>query len=153
MLKLRPYTPEDKHALVALFDENRSPFFASYERDEFCEFLDQPEGNYHVAERDPHIVGCGGWTIYPNPTTAILTWYVVARAAQRQGIGRALIEKCLQEIRAHPNLDKVILDTSQYSFPFFEKFGFGITEIKRDGTAPGLDTYWMAMPLREKTAS
>lgn len=86
MSNLRPYTLHDKAALLALFDENTPPYFAQHERRDYSEFLDEPQGVYFVLEKDQTIAACGGYWISPNAPFAVLTWDIVARNVQRQGL-------------------------------------------------------------------
>lgn len=60
-----------------------------------------------------------------------------------------MIEKCLQDLRAEQALERIILETSQYSAPFFEKFGFVTTGIQENGFGIGLDLYSMVLELDE----
>ncbi len=147
MPTIRPYDPADKPALLALFDENTPPYFALHERDVFSGFLDEPQGEYLVVLRDQTIVACGGYWIVPGAPFAALSWLIVARQSQRQGYGRLLVETCLRDLRALERVEQVILETSQYSTSFFEKFGFSISGIQEDGFGQGLDIYSMVLDL------
>ena len=46
-----------------------------------------------------------------------------------------------------PDIQTVLLGTSQYSYLFYEKMGFATRRITPDGTAPGLDEYIMGLEL------
>ena len=89
-MKIREYAQPDKEACLAIFDSNTPPFFAPHEREEFAGFLDTSSDPYFVVEHDGEVVGCGGFFLIPNEPAAVLTWGMVARARQGQGIGRLL---------------------------------------------------------------
>lgn len=60
--------------------------------------------------------------------------FYVDRAYHRQGIGTALMEHMVCELKMR-GFDKITLDSSPYGFPFYLKFGFSPTgvEQKTDG--------------------
>jgi ribosomal protein S18 acetylase RimI-like enzyme len=57
----------------------------------------------------------------------------------RRGIGKALLAYRLNEIRRDPIIRRVTINTSQHTSAFFEKFGFTVERVVRDGYGPGLD--------------
>jgi GNAT superfamily N-acetyltransferase len=146
-MNFRPYQPADKAACLAIFDGNTPDFFAPHERTDFDEFLREPGGLYFVVENESDtIVACGGVWHYSDEQIA-LTWGMVSRTHHRHGIGRWLLLKRLQYICTLSGTLTVVIDTSQFSAPFFEKFDFHTTQITRDGFAPGLDKIAMQLPL------
>ena len=77
------------------------------------------DGTYFVAEADGQIVGCGGWSrratlfgsdaqpgrrsdlLDPSRDSARIRAFFVHPDWARRGIGRAILEKCEAEARAH----------------------------------------------------
>ncbi len=147
-MRLRDYTPEDKAACLVIFDSNAAPYFALHERGELINFLDNLPAPYFVVEgEDGAVAACGGYWIVPQTPVAHLTWGMVARGWHRQGIGRLLLHARLQRLRQEPGLETVRLQTSQYTYGFFEKEGFVIESIEQDGFAAGLHRYNMTLDL------
>lgn len=76
---------------------------------------------------------------------ATMAWGMIHRDFHKQRGGQQLLEFCLDEItKDHPN-HNISLGTSQYTFPFFEQFGFKVTQITPDGYAKGIDKYDMLL--------
>jgi GNAT superfamily N-acetyltransferase len=94
------------------------------------------DGTYFVAESDGHLVGCGGWSrrrtlfggdshsernageLDPSTDAAKIRAFFVDPDHARQGIGRALLERCETEARAR-----------------------GFTRFELMGTLPGVRLY------------
>ena len=61
----------------------------------------------------------------------------------KKGYGKSLVEFRLKSIaNYYPQFD-VVLNTSQKTFRFYEKFGFKLVSIKKDYYGVGLDRYDM----------
>lgn len=151
-MDVRPYQPADCEACLAVFDSNLPDYFAPHERAGFAKFLDSlsNSGNgerstYFVMDHDGTIAGCGGYAIGDHPNSARLTWGMVRRELQRQGLGRFLLLYRLREMtRRHSTIEMVALETTPRSAPFFESQGFRIVSTTPGGYAPGLDRVEMA---------
>lgn len=64
---------------------------------------------------------------------------------QKLGFGEALILHRINVIKSYYPHHSIMIDTSQYSSGFFEKYGFVKTEITKDHYAIGLDRYEMIL--------
>lgn len=150
----RPYEPRDREACLALFDSNSPRFFDASERAGFEAFLDRMEWPYQVIERDGRIVACGGHAVETDGRTVSLCWGMVEQGLHRQGLGRRLTEARLAAARAAPGAASVRLDTGVHTTGFYERFGFVIEAVQRDGYAPGSDRYDMrlTLPLTARTS-
>ena len=139
-MHLRPYRIDDKAACLRMFDGNAPDFFALHERDGFEEFLETPGTRYWVVDDDAGtVIGCSGYRIVPETTTAIITWTMVERDVQGQGVGRLLILTDLDHLCRIPAVDTVILETSQHIVGFYERVaGFEAHEVIEDGLKQGL---------------
>lgn len=150
-MKLRDYRPSDKAACLAIFDSNLPEYFAKHERLDFEEFLDAPTCTYFVIESDTDpraIIACGGYHYDAETHKAIMCWGMVTRAHHKTGVGKALLVGRLTKLCAASNGQAVLtLNTSQYTYGFFEKFGFVITRIVEHGLAPGLHEYDMELRM------
>lgn len=163
---IRPYAAADRKACLALFESNTPPYFAPEELPAFVRWLDAQDGGqllyaenqakpYFVAEINGKVRACGGLCVHRHTTQLILAWGMVAADLHRRGIGRALLLHRLQFAAHHYPDHTALLDTSQHSFPFFEKLGFEVIKITPNGYAPGLHRYDMqrtAQPIKKPEA-
>lgn len=147
-LDIRPYQSADRDPCLALFDANLpGGFFAPYERDDYITFLDELGSSYYVIDHEGAVVGAGGFEAEEHGSIVSLRWGMIAPEFHRRGLGRLLLMYRLREIAKLPGVSLVRMDTSQHSAPFFEKQGFRIVAIKKDGYAPGLDRIEMSKRL------
>jgi N-acetylglutamate synthase-like GNAT family acetyltransferase len=150
-MHLRPYTPEDHVACLAIFDSNTPDYFAASERSEFASFLDDYTSPYFVVTEQPDtVIACGGFFRIPQAPVAILTWGMVSRSRQRQGIGSFLLWQRLRQLSKDPSITGVKLQTSQHTYGFFEQAGFTIEQITEHGFGAGLHQYNMQLELDAK---
>jgi len=108
---IRAATPQDADAVVALwteayFAEGEGGRDAPYERHEFEETA-AAAAHMLVAESDGAVVGVVALLAPEEPSRAVATEseaelarLVVGSAARRQGVGRALAERCAELARA-----------------------------------------------------
>lgn len=148
----RPYQTTDREACLALFDSNVPRFFDGAERDGYAAFLDEMRWPYQVIERPDaqgrgRIVACGGHAVEPDGRTVSLCWGMVEQGLHGQGLGRTLTEARLAAARAEPGVTSVRLDTGQHTTGFYERFGFVIEGVVKDGYAPGSDRHDMRLTL------
>ncbi|MCK4205156.1 GNAT family N-acetyltransferase [Brucella pituitosa] len=144
----RQYRSRDFSACMAIFDSNVPTFFALQERKEFCEYLQSINTAgmpFLVFLHKGSIVACGGLTIEPDKRQASLSWGMVGKAFHRQGLGTHLVEARLTLARSIPEIDELVLATSQHTHGFYERFGFVISKITPDGFGSGLDRWDMTL--------
>lgn len=153
-MTIRRYEAADRQACIAIFKSNMPQFFAPSELGDFEFWLDGQDAgmvvyreamaeHYYVAEQDGSIVACGGFFIPKDSTMANMTWGMVDQWLHRQGIGSRMFRHRLQQIRTLYPGYAVSLDTTQYSYSFFEKEGFRVIKITNDFYAPGMHRYDM----------
>ena len=106
---------------MAIFDSN-----SASEREKFEKFLAAPEGQYFVMEHDGETLGCGGYTVDPEPGVATLVWGMIRKDSKGQGLGRFLLMFRLREIGKMGGIDRVRLETSRPAAKFFEDQGFKV---------------------------
>lgn len=147
-MDIRPYSPSDREACLALLRSNVPEHFSPAEADELARFLDALPGPYFVAEEDGRIVGCGGIAGEPDGVTATLCWGIVAADRQRGGIGTALLRRRLDVfLRDNPQIRRVQTNTSQKVQGFYARHGFAVAEVRPQGYGPDLDHVRMVREL------
>ncbi|ADO43294.1 GNAT family N-acetyltransferase [Ketogulonicigenium vulgare] len=146
----RSYQPADHDACLALFDGNVPHFFDPSERADYVAFLaDQVlRRPYIVLEQAGRIIACGGLQVLADQRASFLSWGMVARDLQGQGIGRHLTMARIALARATEGVDKITLNTSQHTQGFYARFGFTPVKVTLDGYGPGLDRWDMVLDLR-----
>ncbi|MDQ4099780.1 MAG: GNAT family N-acetyltransferase [Chloroflexota bacterium] len=149
-VRTEPFAPADRAACLAIFDANTPGAFIGRERDEFSEFLDDPGGQYWVV-RDPDalVVACGGADLLAGGRFGVMTWTMVLPNWQRQGLGSRLTRTALEYVAATPRAERVVLETSNLSAPFYERHGFQTTMVTPDHYAPGVHRHNMALELTD----
>jgi GNAT superfamily N-acetyltransferase len=148
-VSVRPYTPQDRVACLAIFDGNTPDYFAPFERTEFAAYLDTASVNYLVLETTTGvIIGCGGYYVKSTGGVAGLAWGMVDRVWHKRGFGRVLLEARLALLRRSPDAELVRVNTSQSSLGFFERCGFRVVRVVPSGYAPGIDRVESELGLR-----
>lgn len=146
-MELRPWTPADREACLAVFDTNAPDYFHLQERAPFAAFLDHPSGSYFVADHEGMIAACGGFAL-ESPDVARLTWLMVRRDLQKSGVGRLLVFTAMKKLSAEAGPAMLRLHTTLAAAGFFEKLGFRSVETIPDGIAPGMDRVEMVKKLK-----
>jgi ribosomal protein S18 acetylase RimI-like enzyme len=142
---IRPYQPADRHAVIEVFRLNTPDFFDVGEQVDLEQYLDQYGATYFVMEEEAKIIGCGGYHFEKDGSTGRLSWDFFDPQYKGMGLGRLMIDHCLEALRKNDQLKKTSVWTSQLAYKFYAKFGFETQEIKEDFWGPGLDLYRMEM--------
>ena len=100
-----------------------------------------------VIEKENQVIGSGGINYSDQNSIGIISWDIIDPNHQGLGIGRMLLNHRLNLLKKTESIQKVIVRTSQIAFPFYEKAGFEIKEVKIDYWAKGFDLYLMEMNL------
>jgi len=119
-------------------------FFDTTEESLFRSFLAKDYVNYYLLFNTSHqLVAAGGYELEKQPNTISLTWGMVHALYHKNGYGTFLTDFRLNSIsNTFPNCD-IILNTSQKTFRFYEKFGFKLIKITNDYYGLGMDRYDM----------
>ena len=152
-MEIKPYTKDRFKDCVEIFISNQDKFFADHELDQFKSYLSHEafKTTYFVLLENNEVIGCGGYEKVEDEI--ILTWGMVQRDHHGQGYGKQLTIYRLNTIRSkYPN-HKIKIDTSQFTKGFYEKLGFKVQNIIKDGYKPGLDTYIMTIEKPHNTES
>ena len=144
MSKIQKYCSDYFKNCVSIFKTNTPDFFDYSEQQLFKNYLLEKNIQYYVLFNDDnHIVASGGYGYNYKSNNVDLTWGMVDRNYHKNGFGRRLTEFRIQKITTiYPELD-ILLNTTQNTFKFYEKFGFKITKITKDYYGLGLDRYDM----------
>ncbi|MCC5054006.1 GNAT family N-acetyltransferase [Xanthomonas campestris] len=147
---IRTYRPDDSDACIELFDANVPKFFNAEERPDFVWFLTHQSAAWHyqVVERAGDVVGCAGYAVNADGTTASLCWGMVDPQLHRQGLGTTLLLARLEALRLRAGIERIVLDTSQHTQAFYARHGFVVQQITQDGYGAGLDRWDMALDLK-----
>ena len=136
MIIIRDLQKEDNPALAKVVKDTLAEFGANHPNtvyydpttDTLFEVFQTPRSKYFLAELNNKIVGGGG--IYPTdglpPDTCELVKMYLLPEARGKGLGRTLIEKCI-EAAAENGFKKIYLETMpelKQALSVYEKFGF-----------------------------
>ncbi|MHB1278558.1 MAG: GNAT family N-acetyltransferase [Bacteroidia bacterium] len=154
---LRPYTYLDKSACLSAFISNVPVYFTQDEIALFEAFLDKfqhvPDGkledgtHYFVLLENERVLGCGGFGHHKDSDVIFMAWGLIHNDFHKKGFGEKLLKFRIDQIKKiHPGAP-IGLDTTQYSYPFFEKFGFRTTKITNDYYEPGMHRYDMVLDI------
>ncbi|HEY4652574.1 MAG TPA: GNAT family N-acetyltransferase [Pontibacter sp.] len=146
---IRPYTVADKEALLQLLQLNTPQYFHPAEEADFLYYLAQELESYYVLEENGTIVGCGGINYFYSEKLARLSWDMVHPQHQGKGIGRQLTEYRLHEIKSKPEIETIVVRTTQLVYPFYNKLGFELVKTEKDYWADGFDLYQMQLNTRK----
>jgi GNAT superfamily N-acetyltransferase len=170
--KLRKATPEDRPALQVLIARSARELGAQDYRAEQIEgalrgafgvdtqLID--DGTYFVVESEGKLVGCGGWSkrrtlfggdahrernaqeLDPATDAAKIRAFFVDPDHARQGIGRALLERCETEARAHGFTRFELMGTLP-GVRLYEALGYVGTERVHYPVGPGVTIEFVPM--------
>jgi putative acetyltransferase len=136
MVTIRDLRKEDNPALAKVVKDTLAEFGANHPNTVYYdpttntlfEVFQTPRSKYFLAELNNKIVGGGG--IYPTdglpPDTCELVKMYLLPEARGLGLGRTLIEKCIEEA-AENGFKKIYLETMpelKQALSVYEKFGF-----------------------------
>jgi len=136
MVTIRDLRKENNPALAKVVKDTLAEFGANHPNtvyydpttDTLFEVFQTPRSKYFLAELNNKVVGGGG--IYPTdglpPDTCELVKMYLLPEARGLGLGRTLIEKCI-EAAAENGFKKIYLETMpelKQALSVYEKFGF-----------------------------
>ncbi len=146
-MEIRPYEEQDREALLTLLQLNIPRFFDESELSDLHEYLTRFREDYFVVEEKGIVIGAGGVNYFPEENTARLSWDFIHPDYQGRGVGRKLVEHRLQLLRTNPDVQRVVVRTTQLVYRFYEKMGFVLVKTQKDFWAEGFDLYQMSRVL------
>lgn len=152
---IRKYEATDHNACMDAFKTNVPKYFTLEEVNEYERFLTKLDDSevldnplYYVMELENRFIGCGGVGekdgIDGTPSITFV-WGMVHNEYHKKGFGEQLLQFRLAEIKRHFPTKIVILDTTQFSYTFFEKYGFKTLKITENGYGEGMHRYDMVL--------
>jgi len=173
LYQLRTATHADRAALQALIARSARALGARDYRPEQIEAALQgafgvdsqliDDGTYFVAEtRDGELIGCGGWSrrrtlfggdshaernaaeLDPRTDAARIRAFFVDPGHARQGIGRALLERCESEARAR-GFSRFELMGTLPGVRLYQALGYVAGELMHYPVAPGVTIEFVPM--------
>lgn len=147
---IRSYQKEDYGKLIHLMQLNTPAYFGEEEEAHLIGFLKSEPTCFFVIEQEGLVVGCAGYSLLADTQTGQVSWFIFHPHYQRQGLGRKMLDYCLEQLQKNNKLGKIIVRTSQLVEGFFARAGFKTTRIETDYWAPGFDLYFMELKLTNK---
>jgi predicted GNAT family N-acyltransferase len=156
---IRNYIRNDKEDCLIAFKSNVPVYFTEEEIRDFENFLDRLENkpdqvnpenaHFFVVVFNDKVIGCGGFGDRFNNNIISLAWGFIHKDFHKKGFGKTLLLYRLEQIKKIYPLAPVIIDTTQYTYSFFEKFGFCTTNITKDYYTVGMHRYDMTLKCLE----
>jgi len=147
-MTIRLYKKSDKEKLVELFKLNTPDYFAPHEQSDFERYLETHSTTYYVVEQGRKIVGCGGYHVTEVNSVGRISWNLVHPDYKRKGMGKQLVNYCIEKLRNEKAVRMIVVWTSQLAYIFYGKFGFRIRDIQRNYWGKGLHLFMMEFPVR-----
>jgi len=141
-MQIREYQPGDHDACMMILQSNIPDYFHQGDLADFAQFLENIPGTFFVVEDGAAgLIACGGIALgQTSAAEAVLCYGMVTRTQLQQGIGQQLLRKRLEFFLPRaPQVERIVVNTTQKTEGFFRKFGFSVVEREIDGFGPGLD--------------
>lgn len=142
---IRSYTAADKSKVMTLLKQNTPAYFDCSEEKDFNRYLDHEIEDYFVFEQQSEIIGAGGINYFPEKKMARISWDVIAPKSHGQGIGKKLMHYRIRHLNTNPDVELIVVRTTQLVYPFYEKMGFELKHIEKDFWAKNFDLYQLQM--------
>ena len=142
---IREYSNNDKSKTIELLRQNTPEYFASSEEVDYEKYLENEIEDYFVYEENSTIIGAGGINYLWDEKIARISWDIIDSKNQGKGIGKKLIQHRINHLNKKPNIELIIVRTTQLVYRFYEKMGFELEKIEKDFWAKGFDLYHMKM--------
>ncbi|MFP4369584.1 MAG: GNAT family N-acetyltransferase [Bacteroidota bacterium] len=145
MIGFIPYSKKYEPACLSIFRSNIPEYFDPREEQEFLYWINGPgENTYFVMFDNLAATGCGGYFVDHENKEAGLAWGMIGLSSHKKGYGRKLTLYRLEIIEEKFPGYSILCRTSNKTFEFYQKMGFSILEIKKNGWGTGLDKYTMS---------
>ena len=142
-MRIEPYDSKYFGNCVTILQSN-TPMYIDYsEHSDYKDYLSRDDKIYFVLFSKSNIVACGGYGVNKFKTKVGLAWGLVHSKYHNQGYGSEMLKYRLEHIEDNYSDIDIHLDTSQKTYKFFEKFGFVVEKISKNGYGVGLDRYDM----------
>ena len=142
---IREYSYEDKSKVIELLRKNTPKYFDASEENDFEYYLENEVEDYYVFEENSEIIGAGGINYFTEQKLARISWDIINPKSQGNGIGKKLTQYRVNHLNRNPNIESIIVRTTQLVFKFYEKMGFELEKVEKDFWAKDFDLYQMKM--------
>jgi len=142
---IRKYSYKDKPKLIELLRQNIPEYFDSSEEGDFENYLDTEVEDYFVYEENFEVIGGGGINYFPTEKLARISWDMIHPKSHGKGIGKKLTQFRINHLKGNPEIEVIVVRTSQFAYKFYEKMGFELEKVEKDFWAKNFDLYQMRM--------
>jgi N-acetylglutamate synthase-like GNAT family acetyltransferase len=147
---IRLYYKNDKQQCLDTFKSNVPDFFSENEIADFEAFLNRletgiPKTQFFVIEDENRIVGCGGFGDKDNKNIISLAWGHIHKNEHKKGLGQQLLTYRLALIKQMYSQLPLLIDTTQFSYRFYEKNGFRLLKITENYYTEGMHRFDMEL--------
>lgn len=152
---IRPYHKNDNAACMLAFNSNVPLFFTVPEITQFENWLAKFDASataepdfqsyYFVLLLDRAVIGCGGFVHHSVKNESTFSWGLVHRAYHKKGFGKLLFDYRLSKMKMMYPTASILLDTTQHSYTFFQKYGFVTEKYTKEGYGEGMHRYDMRL--------
>ena len=144
-MKIEPYEPQYFENCIEIIQSNTPKYIDPCEHLDYKNYLLRNDKTYFVLFNDFNLVACGGYGIDKSQIKVGLSWGLVHKKHHNKGYGSKLLKYRLNHIKNNFPYTEIHLNTSQHTYRFFEKFGFNVKRISKNGYGAGLDRYDMIL--------
>lgn len=148
---IRGYSDQDKSKVIELLRLNTPKYFAASEESDFENYLENEVEDYFVYECNSQIIGAGGINYFIEEKLVRISWDLIHPKSQGKGIGKKLTQFRINHLNENPNIEFIIVRTTQLVFPFYKKMGFELEKVEKDFWAKNFDLYQMQMKNKIKS--
>jgi [ribosomal protein S18]-alanine N-acetyltransferase len=142
-ISIREFEVNDTKEIIDLFRLNVPKFFAKEEEEDLIQYLENEIELYYVLLFDGKIVGSGGINFENELKTGIISWDIIHPDYQGKKLGSQLLKHRIEKLKTIASIQEIVVRTSQFTYQFYKKQGFEISEIIKDYWAKGFDLYRM----------
>ena len=144
-MRIVPYDSKYFENCIEIIQSNTPKYIDPSEHSDYKDYLLRNDETYFVLFNDINLVACGGYGLIKSRTKVVLSWGLVHSQHHNKGYGSELLKYRLNHIKNNYPDTEIHLDTSQHTYRFFEKFGFNVKQISKNGYGEGLDKYDMIL--------
>lgn len=152
---IRPYDVNDRISCMLAFQSNLPEFFTIPEIAQFERWLNRfdpttpSETGFHfyyfVVVLNQQLIGCGGFVYEIDKNKINFAWGLIDRSFHKKGFGKMLFDYRIKKMKELYPTATIVLDTTQHSYTFFQKYGFVTEKYTADGYTTGMHRYDMKL--------